>query len=227
LRSGVFAACTLVACWAAAAAPPAPPARAAADWRTTVRQFAQEHFRNPAWGYSHSRRDYALARALASADHVALDDDVLFAAAYLHDIAAFPPWGGDEPPDHSDVGADAVGKVLEGTGFPMNKLEAVRAAIRTHMYYRDPLAPEAVYLHDADALDWLGAIGTARILALVDPQGGDPDGPKAIGMLKDNLRQVPPRVVSPAGRAMVAARKAELERFLRELAAESAAYADL
>ncbi len=208
LRSGVFAACTLVACWAAAAAPPAPPARAAADWRTTVRQFAQEHFRNPAWGYSHSRRDYALARALASADHVALDDDVLFAAAYLHDI-------------------DAVGKVLEGTGFPMNKLEAVRAAIRTHMYYRDPLAPEAVYLHDADALDWLGAIGTARILALVDPQGGDPDGPKAIGMLKDNLRQVPPRVVSPAGRAMVAARKAELERFLRELAAESAAYADL
>jgi hypothetical protein len=28
------------------------------------------------------------------------------------------------------------------------------------------LAPEAVYLHDAHALDWLGAIGVARIIAL-------------------------------------------------------------
>lgn len=192
------------------------------EWRAVVRQIAKEHFKNPAWGYSHSERDYALARTLAASDRVALDDDVLFAACYLHDIAAFPPWGGDEPPDHSDVGADAVEKILAGTGFPMSKLDAVRAAIRTHMYYRDALAPEAVYLHDADALDWLGAIGVARIIALVDPNGGDPDGPKAVKMLQDNLRQVPSRVVSPAGRAMVGQRKSELERFLKELGNESA-----
>jgi uncharacterized protein len=198
-----------------------------ADWRAAVRQIAKQHFKNPAWGYSHSERDYGLARSLAASDHVALDDDVLFAACYLHDIAAFPPWGGDEPPDHSDVGADAVEKVLMGTGFPMSKLDAVRAAIRTHMYYRDPRAPEAVYLHDADALDWLGAIGVARIIALVDPNGGDPDGPKAVKMLKDNLRQVPSRVVSPAGRAMVGQRKSELERFLKELSHESADFRTL
>jgi uncharacterized protein len=192
-----------------------------AEWRTTIRAFAKEHFKNPAWGYSHSERDYALAQSLAATDHVALDDDTLFAAAYLHDIAAFPPWGGDEPPDHSDVGADAVEKILVGTGFPMEKLAAVRAAIRTHMYYRDPIGPEAIYLHDADALDWLGAIGAARILALVDPNGGDPNGPKAVQMLEDNLRKVPSRVVSPAGRAMVGPRTLELENFLRELSNES------
>jgi hypothetical protein len=95
------------------------------------------------------------------------------------------------------------------------------------MYYRDPLAPEAVYLHDADALDWLGAIGVARIIALVDPNGGDPDGPKAVKMLEDNLHKVPSRVVSPAGRALVASRKAELQRFLKELSAESADYRNL
>ena len=209
---------------AAAADAPAPPKT---DWRAAVRQHAKEVFRNPAWGYSHSERDYALARSLAAADHVTLDDDVLFAASFLHDMAAFPPWGGDEPPDHSDVGADAVGKVLEGTGFPVDKLEAVRAAIRTHMYYRDPVGPEAVYLHDADALDWLGAIGVARITALVDPNGGDPDGPKAVKLLKDNLRDVPARVVSPAGRALVPARRAQLERYLKELSAESAGYGTL
>ena len=42
--------------------------------------FAKAHFKNPAWGYSHCERDYALARELAAADHVTVDDDVLFAA---------------------------------------------------------------------------------------------------------------------------------------------------
>ncbi len=190
------------------------------DWHTTIRAFARQHFKNPAWGYSHSLRDYALARELAAADHVILDDDVLFAAAYLHDMAAFPPWANDRL-DHSDVGADKVDAILKGTGFPMVKIDAVRGAIRTHMFYRDPVGPEALYLHDADALDWLGAIGVARIMALVDPNGGDPDGPKAVKMLEDNLAKVPPRVLSPAGRARLPQRTAELEEFLKDLKRES------
>ncbi|MGC2028999.1 MAG: HD domain-containing protein [Steroidobacteraceae bacterium] len=197
-----------------------PTPASAADWHTTVRELAAQHFKNPAWGYSHCARDYALARELAAADHVALDDDVLFAAAYLHDMAAFAPW--EKPKlDHSDVAADIVDTVLKGTGFPMTKIDAVRGAIRTHMYYRDPAGPEALYLHDADALDWLGAIGAARIIALVEPNGGDPDGPKAVKMLEDNLKNVPARVLSPAGRAMVPLRTAELAAFLDELRRES------
>jgi hypothetical protein len=46
-----------------------------------------------------------------------------------------------------------VDTILKGTGFPMAKIDAVRGAIRTHMYERDPVGPEALYLHDADALD--------------------------------------------------------------------------
>jgi HD superfamily phosphodiesterase len=203
-----------------AEAQPASATPSADDWHATVRGFALKHFKNPAWGYSHSQRDYALARDLAAADHVTLDDDVLFAASYLHDMAAFPPWE-NEKLDHSDVAADIVATILKGTGFPMTKLDAVRAAIRTHMYYRDPVLPEAVYLHDADALDWLGAIGVARVMALVDPNGGDPTGPKEVAMLEDNLAKVPARVVSPAGRAMMPHRKAELEQFLKDLRRES------
>lgn len=206
---------------AMAAAPATPVAPAtASDWRAGVLALAVKHFRNPAWGYSHCLRDYALARELAAADHITLDDDVLFAAAYLHDMAAFKPWEKHKL-DHSDVAADIVGTVLEGTGFPMAKIDAVRGAIRTHMYYRDPVGPEALYLHDADALDWLGAIGIARVTALVDPEGGNPDGPKAVKMLEDNLRSVPARVFSPAGKAMVPARKAELEAYLKDLRRES------
>ncbi len=204
----------------AAAATPVSTTPAAADWHATVRDFASQHFKHPAWGYSHSMRDYALARELAAADHVTLDDDVLFAAAYLHDMAAFKPWE-DEKLDHSDVAAGIVDTVLNGTGFPMAKIDAVRGAIRTHMYYRDPVGPEALYLHDADALDWLGAIGVARIMALVDPKGGDPDGPKAVKLLEENLKAVPARVLSPAGRARVAPLKAELEKFLSDLKRET------
>jgi HD superfamily phosphodiesterase len=189
-------------------------------WHTTVRQFAAEHFKHPAWGYSHCVRDYALARQLAAADGVTLDDDVLFAASFLHDIAAFAPWE-DEKLDHSDVGADVVAGILKDTGFPMAKIDAVRGAIRTHMYYRDPVGAEALYLHDADALDWLGAIGVARIMALVDPNGGSPDGPAAVKMLEENLEKVPSRVVSPAGRARMPRLKAELDTFLEDLRRET------
>jgi uncharacterized protein len=198
----------------------APPAAASADWHETVRAFAEKHFKNPAWGYSHCRRDYALAKEMAAADHVTLDDDVLYAAAYLHDIAAFAPWE-DTKVDHSDVGAKVVDGILKDTGFPMAKIDAVRGAIRTHMYYRDPKGAEALYLHDADALDWLGAIGAARIFGLVDPNGKQPDGPKAVAMLKDNLQKVPSRVLSPAGRALMPQRQAELEKFLNDLSRES------
>lgn len=212
---------------AASSEPDLTPLPAAGwDWRQSVRAFAEEHFRHPAWGYSHSSRDYALAKELAAEDDAALDDDILFAASYLHDIAAFAPWAEDGR-DHSDVGADLLATILKDTGFPMHKIEGVQAATRTHMYYRDPASPEAIYLHDADALDWLGAIGVARIVALVDSEGGKPDGPAAVKMLEDNLAKVPGRLFSPAGKAREPARKAELEQFLRSLRGQSQDLRDL
>jgi len=204
---------------APAADPTIAPDSSLALWRATVLELAKSHFRHPAWGYSHSQRDYALAHELAAADHVTLDDDVLFAAAYLHDMAAFAPWANDK--DHADEAARIVDSVLEGTDFPIAKIEAVRGAIRTHMYDRDPVGPEALYLHDADALDWLGAIGVARIFGTVDPNGGDPDGPAAVKMLEENLVQVPPRVLSPAARARVTPLANELRQFLENLRRES------
>jgi HD superfamily phosphodiesterase len=196
-----------------------------AGWREVVRQFAAQHFKNPAWGYSHSVRDYKLARDLAEADHATFDDDVLFAAAYLHDMAAFAPWDREkEGVDHADEGARVVDTVLKGTGFPSAKIDAVRSAIRTHMFDRTPVGPEALYLHDADALDWLGAIGVARVMALVDPNGGEPDGPKAVKMLEDNLAKVPSRVLSPAGKKRVPQLQQELAEFLKDLRHETDDY---
>jgi HD superfamily phosphodiesterase len=212
----------LMALAGSAPSPAAAPQKAGVNWRSTVATFAAEHFRHPAWGYSHCVRDYELASALASQDKVQLDDDVLFAAAYLHDMAAFAPWDREqEGVDHADEGARVVDTVLAKTDFPMSKIEKVRGAIRTHMFDRAPVGPEAIYLHDADALDWLGVIGVARIFSLVDPNGGDPDGPKAARMLRDNLSKVPQGVVSPAARGRLPALQKELSGFLADLDRET------
>jgi uncharacterized protein len=209
--------------WAAAPADSpsdSPAATETSGWRTVVSKFARGHFNNPAWGYSHSLRDYQLARELAATDHVTLDDDILYAAAYLHDMAAFEPWQ-KSGVDHADQAAAIVDTVLKNTGFPMKKIEAVRGAIRTHMFDRNPVGPEALYLHDADALDWLGAIGIARVFGLVDPKGGSPTGPEVVPMLESNLAKVPARVLSPAGKARVPERQEQLATFLRELRQQS------
>jgi len=116
----------------------------AEGWRDKVTAFAVENLKHPAWGFSHSQRDYDLAKSLAAADHVTLDDDVIFAAAYLHDMAAFEAYAVPKQ-DHSDTAAEKIDLVLAGSDFPKAKLEAVREAIRTHMHYRDPVGPEARY----------------------------------------------------------------------------------
>lgn len=204
-----------------AADAPAPTIEHTGDWRAAVHRFAEVNLKHPAWGLSHSVRDYELAKELAGADQVTLDDDVLYAAAYLHDVAAFAPFSKADV-DHQDEAARIVESMLAGTGFPMAKIEAVRGAIRTHMFGREPVGPEAIYLHDADALDWLGAIGVARVFGLVDPNGGSPDGPKVVQRLEHSLTMVPSRIVSKAGKARTPQRVRELEQFLRDLRTESA-----
>jgi hypothetical protein len=225
-RRGRFAllagiAFTSFATAAVAADAPTPTIERTGDWRMAVHRFAEANLKHPAWGLSHSERDYELAKQLAAADGVTLDDDVLYAAAYLHDVAAFAPFRKPDV-DHQDEAARIVESMLAGTGFPISKIEAVRGAIGTHMYARDPRGPEAIYLHDADALDWLGAIGVARVFGLVDPNGGSPDGPAVVKRLEHTLTEVPPRIVSNAGKARAPQRVGELEAFLRDLKAESA-----
>jgi hypothetical protein len=76
-------------------------------------------------------------------------------------------------------------------------------------------------------LDWLGAIGVARLIALVDPKGGKPTAPDIIKGLQMNMKNVPPRVLTPAGKAQVAPRLAEENAFLDALKRETGDFATL
>jgi uncharacterized protein len=205
------------------------PACAAETWRAKVIAFAAKNFQQ-GLTYSHSRRDYVLAKSLAAADHVTLDEDVIFAAAYLHDMGSLAPWADtnrEHGDVHGDVGAAKIDLVLGGTDFPKVKLDKVRAAIRTHMFNRDPgPGAEARYLHDADALDNLGASGLASLLEMVDANGGKPTGQQLIKNF-DNTKPIEKGVITPAGKTELTTRLAEQKAFLDALRRETDGFKNL
>lgn len=190
-----------------------------APWKIKIYKFAVARFHHPAWGWQHSERNYRIALEVAHGDGLTVDTDVLFAACFLHDMAAYPPYE-KQGVEHGDRAAQTSGAVLRAAGFPMEKLPAVQAAERGHMYYRDPGGdPAAIALHDADSLDFLGTIGAARLLALTGEKASS--FAPAVASLRQLLHDIPPRLITKTARRVGAQRAAELQRLLDELTAET------
>jgi uncharacterized protein len=208
-----------------AAASPAPPTQTAtgipldAPWKVTIYQLARAKFHHPAWGWQHSERNYRIALELAAGDGLHVDTDVLFAAAFLHDMSAFMPCA-DAKLEHGECAARQSGALLSAAGFPMEKLPAVQAAERGHMYFSDPgTAPEAIVLHDADSLDFLGEIGAARMLSLTGENAES--FARAVKALRTFVHDIPPRLITKTAQKIGAQRAAALESFLDALNAET------
>jgi uncharacterized protein len=219
----IFAIAFAVAMVPAQASPPAAQTATGipldAPWKATVYELARTKFLHPAWGWQHSERDYRVAVSLAQSDGLKVDLDVLFAAAFLHDMAAFVPCA-QQHLEHGECAARESGAILRDAGFPMAKFPAVAAAERGHMYYSDPgSAPETIVLHDADSLDFLGEIGAARMLALTGEKA--PSFAPAVKSLRSFLRDIPPRLVTRAAKRIGAERAATLQRFLDALDAQT------
>lgn len=190
-----------------------------APWKVTIYELARTKFHHPAWGWQHSERNYQIAMQIAKSEHMSVDTDVLFAAAMLHDMAAFMPCAQSAKLEHGDCAALESPDVLKSAGFPMEKLPAVQAAERGHMYYSDPgTQTEAILLHDADSLDFLGDMGAARMISLTGEGAESFDA--AIKSLRKFVHDIPPRLITPTARKMGAQRAAELQRFLDALEAE-------
>jgi uncharacterized protein len=207
---------------AAAVGSPSPPPTATvtgipldAPWKVTIYELARTKFIHPAWGWQHSERNYDIGMKLAAGDGLAVDTDVLFAAAFLHDMSAFMPCANTKT-EHGDCAAELSGPILRDAGFPMAKFPAVQVAERGHMYYRDPGTDgAAIVLHDADSLDFLGDIGAARMIALTGESA--PSFAPAVKSLRAFIKEIPPRLLTKTGRQLGAERAAELQRFLDAL----------
>lgn len=128
-------------------------------WKSSLYKFAQDNIKHPSWGITHSERNYQLTKKLAEKEEIIIDEDVLFAAAFLHDLGGLAPY---EKPgvDHAVRSAEIAGPILEKMNFPMEKLTQVQEIILGHGYYNPATGSDVSKLfRDADILDFLGSIG--------------------------------------------------------------------
>jgi uncharacterized protein len=127
------------------------------NWRTSVIEYIRAEA-TPVDKYGHQPRLYALATEIGSGMHY--DDDILFAAAWMHDLGVFL---GHRPQDPGQLSRwDHVPYTI-----PPQKLDGVAEAILHHQPKDEPTTVEATLLRDADILEQLGAIGILRAAAKV------------------------------------------------------------
>jgi uncharacterized protein len=134
-------------------------------------------------------------------------------------MSAFMPCAGPKM-EHGECAARQAGAMLRGTGFPMAKLAAVQAAERGHMFYSNTGSdPNAIVLHDADSLDFLGDMGAARLMALTGAKA--PSFAPALKTLRGFVKDIPPRLITKTAQRIGAERAQELQSFLDRLQQES------
>jgi uncharacterized protein len=178
----------------------------------------------PSDKFSHQPRLCQLARQIAQ-DRT-YDDDVVFAAAWMHDLGVFI---GHRPEDPTALAAwDNVAYAMEQTprllkrfGFPEAKIPAVVEAIRTHQPDAIPASFEAELLRDADILEQLGAVSVLRTVSKVGRDTRFIRFSDALRVLKKNLDTLPGRLRLASARRLAEPRIAALRAFIEAAEAEA------
>lgn len=180
---------------------------------------------NPPDKFGHQPRLYRLAIEIAG--DRPFDDDVVFAAAWMHDLGVFIGHRPEEPVALAqwDMIAYAVRTVpglLEQFGFPTAKIPAVIEVIQNHQPSFTPPTFEAEIIRDADILEQLGAIGICRTVAKVGRDTRFLNFADTAKVLKRNLDQLPGQLRLESARQLAAARIESLRTFLDSLKEEVA-----
>jgi uncharacterized protein len=183
----------------------------------------RQHAR-PAEKFGHQPRLYALTRIAGNGSDY--DDDIVCAAAYLHDLGVFTGHRPEDPArlSHWDHVAYAVEKspaLLRSIGFPEEKIPAVIEAIKTHQPKDAPDTIEGVILRDADILEQLGAIGVMRTICKVGRDTRFPTFTPAVEALERALETLPGKISLTPTRLAAEPRIALLRSFLDGVRSEA------
>lgn len=192
-----------------------------APWKQQEYAFAVKTLKHPAWGLTHSERDLQIALTLAQQEPLQVDADVLFAAAYLHDLGGIGTYQ-KAGVDHAVRSAELAPDLLKGWGFPMEKLPKVKEVILGHVYYgAAPTGNEARVFHDADLLDFLGPMGVSRLLAAAQDDGPAGTMAGSLKTAKAFATELPPKLTTNAAREQAKVRVAQMQQFFQQLDAYS------
>ena len=174
--------------------------------------------------FSHQLRLYRLAKSLAEGEPY--DDDVLFAAVWLHDLGVFLGHRPEDPTalaawDHVAYGCRQAPEILKRLGFPEGKIAAVVEVIRTHLPSSTPTSFEGTLQRDADILEQLGAIAILRTVSKVGRDTRFVCYADAVRVLRRNAEQLPAQLRLASARRLAAPRIESLKAFLAAVAAEA------
>ena len=174
--------------------------------------------------FSHQPRLYRLATRLAEGQPY--DDDVLFAAAWMHDLGVFTGHRPENPAalatwDHVAYTARRAPQILMQFGFPEGKIAAAIEAIRTHLPSAKPTSFEGALLRDADILEQLGAIAVLRTVSKVGRDTRFARCADAVRVLRRNVEQLPAQLEIAPARRLAEVRVKTLKAFLEAAEAEA------
>jgi uncharacterized protein len=193
------------------------------DYRKAIAEYIGAQA-NPPDKLSHQPRLYQLARRLAGTQPC--DDDVLYAAAWMHDLGVFIGHRPADPAqlvhwDHVAYALREVPKLLQQFGFPAAKIPAVLEVIRTHLPSGQPTCFEGIVLRDADMLEQLGAMGILRTVSKVGRDTRFIRLSDALRVLRRNAEQLPDQLRLPSARDLAQKRLDILRAFLDSAEAEA------
>jgi uncharacterized protein len=174
--------------------------------------------------FGHQPRLYGLTQSIG--EGISYDDDVVFAAAWMHDLGVFI---GHRPEDPAALAAwDNVAYAIERTpaaltefGFPVVKIPSVIEAIRTHQPQMEPKSVEATILRDADILEQLGAVGILRAVSKIGRDTRYAMFSEIVPTLRKALETLPSLLRLEPARVLAQPRIAVLQQFLAAVEAEA------
>src|ERR1700759_4212670 len=166
------------------------------DFRSSLAEYVRSQAL-PVDKLGHQPRLYALTQLVGKG--MSYDDDVVYAAAWLHDLGVFIGHRPEEPEalsrwDNVSYAMKQAPAALARCGFPATKVAPVVEAIRTHQPHLSPTTVEGSILRDADILEQLGAIGILRVVAKIGRDTRYPTFTDAAATLRKSLADLPGRL---------------------------------
>ncbi len=184
-------------------------------YRERIQEYIRQQAR-PVEKFGHQPRLYALTQKIGR--NLAYDDDVVFAAVWLHDLGVFTGHRPEDPQalaawDNTAYAMAKAPQILTDAGFPAAKQTAVVEAIRTHQPASSPITLEGDILRDADILEQLGALGIMRQVCKIGRDTRFPDFTSSAASLRRALAHLPKEIRLPSTRELAQERISVFELF--------------
>jgi len=186
------------------------------NWRSSVIAYIRSEARPPD-KFGHQPRLYALATEIGKG--MQYDDDILFAAVWMHDLGVFIGHRPEDPEqlsrwDHVPYTIQQSRELLLTWGFPSEKLDGVAEAIRHHQPKEEPTTVEGTLLRDADILEQLGAVGLLRAAAKIGRDTRYPDFSSILPVLNHAVNHLANQTCLTQTKVMAQSRAEMLRSFL-------------